>query len=437
MVIRYLWLLWLPLLFLPNLGTENQTPFGTLTISDYLVFPYFLLLILSLPYLSKGKPYTRTLADLLAPTLTLFVFWAVISTITMSFRYSFPDQGERQIIFGVLKIGKLGLYGVAGILTIRALSLSAPLWGRRYDWVLTVIGLLIGITLLVSGNDLNALMQGVDRRWQGQVFQENPVSVLLAILIVFLIARIIDEDRPSAWRTVTIIVLAFMTLGFVFAEGRGGWLAALIGVGYVFFRRTTGRTLQTIIAGMVIILFAYDQFPRFRELVDLTLQPDPAFLQQYNMGVFGLDDGARLIILQTEAPKVVNSPVFGTGFFHRGGLSGIFGTGSHNFFLQMFLETGIPGGVLVLILVRQMWRHASLVEATGRKSALATKAALVTAFVSALSGEYFYGGTVLLIFWLTYAPVGAQVIEPTRHTAKHTIPVANQTFSRNQKLGLR
>jgi O-antigen ligase len=407
---KYLWLYWLPLLFLPNLGTASQTQFGTLTIADYLIGPYLVLLILSMPYLRKGASGTgRTFASFLYPTMMLFVMWAFVSTITIFFRYPYPTQTEPQIIFGLLKIAKLVLYGSAGMLTIQALHLSSATWKRRYDWALTAVGALIGATLFISGNEAALAVQsssGLSVIRTTQVFQENPISVLIGILIVYFVAKVVDERQNSIWRSVTSGVLVLMTLGLVFAEGRGGWLAALFGVSYILFRRADFRTLRVIIVGAVVVIFSYNQFPGFRDLVDQTLQPDQEFLRQYNAGVFGVDDGARLGILVTEAPKILRAPLLGTGFFHRGGYSGIFSTGSHNFFLQMFLETGIPGGILVLVIVCQMWRHASLVEASGASS-LPAKAALLTAIASGLSGEYFYGGTVLLILWLTYAPVGA------------------------------
>jgi hypothetical protein len=407
--LTYLWILWLPLLFLPNLGAETSTAFGTLTVADYLIIPYLALLVLSMPYLRKGAlGVGRSYAMFLHPTMLLFVVWAFISTITIFFRYPYPIQTEQQIIFGLLKIAKLVLYGSAAMLTIQALHLSSAKWQRRYDWALTAVGALIGVTLLISGNEAAALTQATSGR-ATQVFQENPIAVLMGILIVYLVAKVVDERQSSPWRAVTSLTLVIMTLGFVLAEGRGGWLAALVGGSYILFRRASFRTLQVVFIGALVVIFAYNQFPAFRDLLDRTLQPDPEFLRQYNAGVFGVDDGARLVILQAEVSKILNSPLLGTGFFHRGGYSGIFITGSHNFFLQMFLETGIPGGILVLVIVRQMWRHASRVEASGA-SALAIKAALVAAIVSALSGEYFYGGTVLLILFLTYAPVGAKVV---------------------------
>ncbi len=45
-----------------------------------------------------------------------------------------------------------------------------------------------------------------------------------------------------------------------------------------------------------------------------------------------------------ESAKFPKSPIFGTGFYHRGEKSGLWLTGSHNFWIQMFLETGLVGG---------------------------------------------------------------------------------------------
>ncbi len=404
---NHLWLFWLPLIFLPNLGAETPTALGTLTLADYLIGPYLVFLFIGLHRSREERlvPAPRIYVRYLIPTMLWFLWWAFISTLSIYFRFNYADQS--QIIFGLLKLAKLALYVTAAVLTILALARLRPTDRQKFDWAMTVIGLMTGLTLLLSGNQTTTIFATADIR-SSQVFQENPISVLMAILIAYLAGKVIDKQGSTRWRSATAATLGIMFFGLVFAEGRGGWVAAAVGVAYIGFRRINWRTFRWFVAGVVLLAIAYSHIPSFRDLVDRTLNPDQTFLAQYNAGVFGLDDGARLIILQIEAPKILNDPFLGRGFFHRGGLSGIFTTGSHNFFLQMFLETGFVGGSLILVLLFQMWRHASQQETTENGLALPTKAALVAAIVAGLSGEYFYGGTVLLILLLAYAPVGAQ-----------------------------
>ncbi len=120
----------------------------------------------------------------------------------------------------------------------------------------------------------------------------------------------------------------------------------------------------------------------------------------------GIDDGNRLYIWGVEASKFVYSPVLGTGFFHRGASSGLFSAGSHNFFLQIALETGGPGIIALLMIFARMWRQAGGAAARAEGEDIPVRAALVAAIVGALSGEYFYGSTPLLGLMLIYSQVG-------------------------------
>ena len=416
------WLYWLPLLFLPSVNLATSTAFGTLTVSDYLIGPYLVLVAISLRHSPTGNfaPVRRLWVRYLIPTMLWFLWWAVISTLSMYFRFSYADQ--TRIMFGLLKLAKLSLYVVAAVLTMYALARLNPSERRQFDWVMTAIGLLTGLTLLISGNEENALVSGSTAASSGQVFTDNPISVLMAILLAFLAGKVIDESQPSPWRHATIATLVIMVFGLVIAEGRGGWLAAAAGAAYIGFRRMSWSTVRYVLAGVVLLVIAYHQIPTFRELVDRTIQPDQAFLQDYNAGVMGLDDGARFSILQSEAPKLLDDPILGRGIFHRGGLSGLFSTGSHNFFVQIFLETGLVGGLLVLALAFQMWRHASSFERDASGLALPTKAAIVAAIIAGLSGEYFYGGTALLVLLLTYVPVGSLPVVRHRVIKPRNIP---------------
>jgi hypothetical protein len=144
----------------------------------------------------------------------------------------------------------------------------------------------------------------------------------------------------------------------------------------------------------------------FRNRVDYTLFPDSSYLETYGSGVGGIDDGAR-VVSWTTGLRQFNAPVLGTGFFHRGGESGLDFTGSHNFFLQMFLETGIPGGVLMLIIFYRLWRMAASRSTKLAGLELPAKAALVAAMVGGSSGEYFYGGTMLLVLLGVCGPAGS------------------------------
>ena len=111
---RSLHLYILPFLFLPNMGLTRTTPFGVLEISDYLIIPYVVLVLIARPVRQS------VLAKRLRPLLLGFVAWALLSTLTMNLRFDYSDAFYLRL--GVLKLGKLSLYGLAGYLTCLSLN---------------------------------------------------------------------------------------------------------------------------------------------------------------------------------------------------------------------------------------------------------------------------------------------------------------------------
>ncbi len=391
----YLW--WLPLLFLPNLGIEQQTPLGTLQMSDFLIGPYMIFVAIAI---AKDYRQEKLLASQLVPLMLVFFWWALIVTLLLPFRYSYP--GTSELTFSLLKLGKLALFASAGLLTIKAISLNNA-WAE-FNWSLLLTGLVVGISLLVTRGDFSdaALPSGLIER----AYQDNIVSVLIVILIVYVLALLLTGYGTQRWKVTAIAALTIMGLGALLSNGRGGWVGALVGLIYLSFRLRQGRSVTLYLIIMAITAVAYFAFPSFQQQIERTFSPDQAYLERYNAGIAGIDDGVRLTILRREGGKIMESPVLGRGFFHRAGESGLSWWGSHNFFAQMFLETGLIGGCLVLGIVWKMWRQAGSETARRAEVELPVKTVLVTAFISGLSGEYFYGGTVLFALLLVYGAVG-------------------------------
>ena len=379
--------------------------------------PYILLVYLSTKRNGRtGKLYI----DFIFPLMLVFLYWAALSTMLIPLRYSYPTNA--QLVFSLLKLGKLSFYTFAAILTMKALL--NPDIHLPFQWSVLIAGVLVGSGLLLSQNHVSNLtsLGNIGGTSNGNLYQENPTSAMLAILIAFIAGLVIARQGSPRWRRFASLGLIVMVLGLFMASGRGGWVALLVAMLYLLSRVDFRRTLALAVLASAIGFFAYNNYPQFRDQVDRTLNPDPTYLQTYNAGVFGVDDGERFSLFEHSLPQILESPFLGRGFFHRGGLSGIYGTGSHNFFLQMFLETGIPGGCLILVILRQMWQHAG--TAYGGSLKLPVRAALIAAFVSGLSGEYFYGGTILFALFLTYAPVGSASLErgkllQTRTVALH------------------
>lgn len=417
-MMRRLWLFLLPLLFLPSWTYALETSFGTLQLSDFLIGLYLVLVYLSVRRANERK---RLLVDRPALLMVIFLWWAFISILLIPLRYDYSTNHE--LLYSLLKLGKLALYAGAAILTIRAVADNRA-W-QWFTWSLLAAGIVMGLSLLVfSGNPAQRLLPSQRTDWENT----NVVSATMAIIISYHVGLALLRCGSRRWQLATYIGLIVMLLGTILAHGRGGWIAALVAVAYLLYRLQLKRGRSLVLVGLALTVVAYTQFPEFSARIDETFRPDPAYLAEYDAGLAGVDTGARLRYWTVEGAKLVQAPVTGRGFFHRGGLSGLDPVGSHNFFLQMFLETGWGGGVLVLSVFWRMWHQADANVGQNRQVSLPVKAAILAGFVGGLSGEYFYGGQTLLALLLTYAavgrlPVGGGVVESYRTIQKQAQPM--------------
>ncbi|MDX1412678.1 MAG: O-antigen ligase family protein [Candidatus Promineifilaceae bacterium] len=366
-------------------------------IADFLIGPYIIMVLVSV---MKIKKHEKILAGQLIPLMLIFLWWTLTVTLLIPFRFNYYTNNE--LIFSLLKIGKFALYVAAGMLTIRAIADNAT-W-IKFNWSLLVSGLIVGINLIITRSkfveilDLNLLIE--------RAYQDNAISTLVAILILYLLGQKLVGFGTQRWQIAATFALVIMTLGTLLSDGRGGWVGAFVGLFYLLFRLHYRRTILAILFGLALIIIGYLYFPNFQNQVERTFWPDQAYLARYEAGIAGIDDGVRLTILRREGAKFTEDPILGRGFYHRGGLSGLMWWGSHNFFAQMFLETGIIGGFLILAIIWNMWRQAGSDIAQAANIDLPVKAAILTACVSGLSGEYFYGGTALLALLLVYGAAG-------------------------------
>jgi len=393
-VTERLWLYCLPLLVLPTLGQGRATAFGTLELSDYLIAPYLFCLF------AASAPLYRRKVDGLTPSILALLAWAGLSTITIPLRYSYPSNDP--LIFSLLKLAKFMLYGCAGLMTAR--RLNGPEARRRFHWALLAVACLAGgLYVLVRP------LRSASHYDPASGFKSNnAVSVGLAILICYLAALCSARYGTRLWRRAALPALLLAAAGAFVSGGRGGWLAAGAGLFYIVVRHNRARTALSVAAlSAVTVVVFYSLFPEFRQDVDRTLRPDPAFVARYGAGPGGIDDGGRMRIWLYYAPRVLKAPLFGSGFFHRGDVAGHAFTGSHNFFLQMFLETGIPGGLMMIGLFAVVWKQAGSRRARAAGLSVPVRAALVAAVVGAMGGEYFYGGVTLLFLLFAYAPLGS------------------------------
>jgi O-antigen ligase len=394
------WLYCFPVLFFPNLGFGRATEFGVIELSDLLIIPY-----ISLVWF-QADVRRRTLTDKLIPIMLAFLGWALVSTLSIELRYDYPDN--HYLYFSLYKLAKFSLYGFAGYLTTKALTDDRI--RRAFAGSLIAAGLVVGIGLATVGQKSAQAARDVFEGYKAS----NAISVMAAILACYLAGVWLRRKGMSlGMRIFVLLSLCALMLGSAISEGRGGWVAGIVGLLYLCYRGGLRREVLALMIGTpVLIALLYGYSPVFRARVDMTLSPEIA---QLDPGIGGFDDGGRPDIWKANLGKVfVDSPIWGTGFFHRGGLTNLAFTGSHNFFLQMFLETGIPGGALILVIFYRMWRLAGSFSSRQAGLDLPVKAALVAAIAGGQSGEYFYGGMVLFAVFATCAACGSL---PTRAQA--------------------
>jgi hypothetical protein len=385
----------LPILFLPNLGLGSYTSYGSFDFSDYIIVFYLLSLW---PAARRTTPYC---AERLGYLVSVFLVWAFLGAATVNFRYDYGAD-THALSSGLLKLAKLVLYGWAGWLTTRALKDGEV--RRQFHWSLLAILAVLGVSLL-AGPGKNAAAELASWGYKSN----NPISVGLAILVSYVGGLLLCRHGSRGWRWAAAIAVALGLAGTFVSGGRGGWLAVIGAAAYFFSRR--GFRVKAIGLCVVILLvgyLSYQLFPDFGARLRFTVGEDFTSSSPTRDAVRlgGIDVGGRPIAWFGEGPKLLDAPMLGAGFFHRGGLSPLETWGSHNFFLQMFLETGIVGGGLMLLALRRMWTDSASPVARRRLLKTPLRAALIAASVGGMGGEYYYGGVVLLALFLVYAPAG-------------------------------
>lgn len=380
---RIRWLL-VVLTFLPNLGVMSTTRYGQLVLSDIVMSLYvaYMLVWYGLSRASWTRSIHQDRRGSIAWIAALFLFWAVVSTVTAGVR--FEDVDANMIPFGLLKIGKLLLYVGGAYLTVMGIK-------EKRDQNALLWSLLLGVTIasvslpFTTGDEMGRGQNPVE----GFV-SLNATSVEIAIVLCLLVAAYERGWGSQVWKRVSLILLPMTVLGFVFSQGRGGWLAAVVGLTW-FAVRVGPRKKVLVSVAMAILLgaAAYVKIPAFRYQVDLTFQGDP--VTGHGSVLRSISESGRPRYWKSEGSKVFEYPLLGRGFFNRFPGSGLDWVGSHNFFIQMFLETGIVGGLLVVALWWQTWKGAL------ERRVVPVEAALVAGLVGGMGGEYFYGGMTLYV----------------------------------------
>lgn len=404
-----LWLLCFPLLFLPNLGFSHETAYGVLEMSDWVIGPFVLLLVIA-PSVDHRQKISQV--NLL---LAAFLVWASLSTLSIHARYDYLDVVP--VLVGCfVKLAKLALYVTAGVLISTKIASSRARAQWLWSLLAAMVMLSVGVLMSINGQSTQ-LMDSV-----AGYKSYNSIIVSIAILGSYIAGLWIDNATSRKWRSAAALVVGLAICSVLLsasltAHGRGGWLALIVGCGYIFWKKTRRTRAFAIVLFFTLTgAAAYKALPNFKSLVDNTISSSD---ETETYRVSGIDEGARVTTWVHEAPKLINAPLLGTGFYHRGGSSGLWDTGSHNFFIQMFLETGVVGGILAIMVFVLMWRQAGSALSRQARISVATRAALITAVVGGMSGEYYYGNVSVLVLFAVFALAGAGRLETVTRFAGH------------------
>lgn len=392
---RNLWIYLFPFLFLPNLGLGVQTPFGKLELMDFIMFAF-----LAVTFLARA-PARRHFAKDLRKYGLLFIVWLLAGCFVMYYFHGY-DQKLKVMAFSLLKVGKFSLYGYTALRLAKLMGDDAT--RNRFNWSLLFASAIVGLSLII--------VLGFEYQRDADTVSgykaTNLISAALSIYLSYLSALYFSRVGDRRWQKYAGPFLVLGLVGMALSSGRGGWLALACGIFYYVYKRGVNAKVAVVFyAFMAGATGLYFYSSNFRAEVLNTFFPDVSVMQYYGTGIAGINEGGRLMTWANEIKKFPEAPVMGTGFFNRSPATGLWPDGSHNFWLQMFLETGLVGGILVLFLFWKMWGHSGLASARARGLSIPVRSALVAAFVAGMGGEYFYGSQGLFALLTVYAIAGS------------------------------
>lgn len=400
MRIDKLWLYFLPILFLPNLGFfDGNTSVGEIKVCDVLIFPYIFLVSLDF-----FRPNKKQIINLFKPLFIGLLTTIFIGSFLIYLFYNYKSNNP--MITSLVKSFKFAVYSFAGYLSVRCIQTTEK--KEQYYYSVLWSAFVLGFSLFFA-DQLSDTNSGISIEYNAQ-------SCYLSILLTTIIIKFQYTKQYTRWKLQSYFLLPIVFIGFFLSQGRGGWLALLLGL--VIFIQKTGiskTAIQIIIGGTVLFFVIYFNFEGFSTQIDRLLLLDEDYakrMQSYGVKTAaGVEDGARLETWIHEFPKFTNAPLLGTGLFHRGGYSGLWSTGSHNFWIQMLLETGIIGFSFFVAIFYKVWSYNKLIKYKYKMGYHIVLSNMIVIIFNGMGGEYFYGGMGIMSFFLAFTPILSTTID--------------------------
>jgi hypothetical protein len=389
--------------FVPEIARAGSTGgLGQLTAADRLILPAFIIVAL----FARKLPATQM--ERYARPLLVFVLIALVSSVSVPLR--FPTAEQNVAVMGVLRMAKFTIYALMAFASLRCFA--SPTYRKTvlFAWGAGVV--LMSSVLLRQALSLDA---GVGVK-DGLYISGNPASVALACVVVSAISVMVMGRLSAAQTWLIGAVSMAAVIGMLFSQGRGGWISLLLGSAFMVRKVRVGYVVAAATIAMLVVTAAENSPTVSRSLRGLVVEE-----QVYSTGgedaESSLNDAGRVATWFHESAKLAEHPILGYGIFHRGGASPLWSTGSHNFFLQMFLESGLLGGGAFVWFFWTLWRATQTLP---RQARVGARAVLIAMVAGAMGGEYLYGDAPLYCFlvalWMLAIP--AELGGPTVATAE-------------------
>lgn len=231
---------------------------------------------------------------------------------------------------------------------------------RSTKWLLisVLLGIaIISIAAIYSGDFARAEIDGEQARLGGITGNSNAFSI--AIAYATLIVLYLFRTTRSLVVKVAMVALLFLFARFIIASGsRKGFIGfILIMSSWTFFsyrKEFFKRPHVAIVAIMAIFAVGAYSFVRLQ---------DSVMMNRFIRGGEELTDsaaegsvGLRKTMIQSGIEITLSNPIMGVGFDHFR-IRSLMGMYSHNNYVEVFSNTGVPGGLLyymvyIVLLVR-------------------------------------------------------------------------------------
>jgi len=173
----------------------------------------------------------------------------------------------------------------------------------------------------------------------------NGFSAFVAESVVFC-TSLLYFLREKWIRIGLAVVIAISIYCLLFSFSRGGYIACLVGVGFVALYRH-----RTLLVGLIVLAIAWQAIlpTAVKERINMTYDQNDQLLDA--------SAAERVDLWQDAVTLISASPILGTGFdtyrfMHRLGSF----QDTHNYYVKVLVETGSVGLLLLLVVIWQMWR---------------------------------------------------------------------------------